>query len=148
MNLHEAAERCLHCRRDGDSDHCYCRKFLDADLSRLEKCIMDYDCMNSIKPDSAEEFMFNNNQKLFFQYVNRNKTLKVGDLVITLRTGFGQIGPGKILRITKIDERNGYYNAESVYPRNENESPLGYGIQPDWWLDVFKIEGELVTKEG
>lgn len=144
MNRHEAAERCLNCRRDGDSNYCYCRKFLQADLSRLEKCIMDYDCIKNIKPDSAEEFMFNNNQQLFYQYVNRGKILEVGDIVITLRPGFGSSGPGKLLRITKTHGYGDYYSAEAVYP-NQNDSSLGYGIQPEWWLDAFKIEGKLTT---
>ncbi len=107
-----------------------CPIMAEADVFSIDKCILEYDEVKSIQPNSMEEFIFNNHPIIFLQWSGKGKSLKVGDKVITLRGGFGTIYSGKFLTVTKIDN----------YHYHFKDGKHDYCIPKDeWYMALFKL---------
>lgn len=134
----DATARCHSCPHSKYGG--YCSLLFLTDFTRCEKCILDYDIVKNIKPNSIEEFLFDNGDiKPLLQFSNKGKPLNVGDIVMTLRAGFGSSDPGKLLRVVDTFP-SGEYKLENIFHKVSNNS---YGLRKDWWMVAFKIEGSI-----
>lgn len=121
-------KRCLVCKYYSRNR---CPMFADADVGAIDKCILDYDAVKSIQPNSIEEFMFDNHPVVYLQWMGKGKSLEIGDNVLTLRGGFGSFYGGKFLTITGASDYE-YFAKDGEY---------NYGINKDkWYMYVFKLD--------
>lgn len=102
-----------------------------ANRQHLVKCLLEYDELKDIKKDSIEEFVFLNSPITYLRFIGKGKTLDVGDLVMTLRGGFGSCNNGKLLNIIESDNDKYYLATDGKY---------SYCIEKDtWYMSVFKL---------
>lgn len=100
----ENRKRCLACNYYGLN---VCTLMGDADVFQIDNCILENPKVKQIQEGSAEWFMFIHNSVLFLRYLNyqrRNELPKVGNKVVTLRSGFSGYA-GVTRYIDSIDEK-------------------------------------------
>ena len=128
------------CDKCNECEHCkyrLCYLFAKRYVDEIDKCILDYDELKTIKKDSFEMFVLMNNPILLLQFIGKNKVINVGDRVVSLRGGFGTLDTGKLM--TVIDVHDACYDLWDG--RHE------YSIKKEeWWMEVFKIDGHVDIK--
>ena len=97
-------KRCLQCKHYGMN---VCPLMMDGDVFNLDICILDVVSKKNWEENSPEIFMFINSPKLLLSYLSflrKDKLPKIGDKVITLRSGFDGYG-GDIRYVSGITDK-------------------------------------------
>ena len=128
-------KRCLACKYYGCN---VCPRLADADTFQIDKCIIDYDTIKLIAPGSLDEFIFERNPKeylSFLGYKEKENYPKVGQLCITLKSGFSSTHSGKFVRVIKEDDIQIFL--EDAF----SNKPRQYCVEKrNWYELLFKAE--------
>lgn len=130
MNELENKKRCLQCK------YCQintCFLLANANISKINKCILECEEIKSIQENSLDHFIFYNNPMEYLSYLgykDKENYPKPGQTVITLTGGFGSYNYGKILTVHSEDD------IQIFLSDNFGE----YCVQKSkWWRKLFKI---------
>lgn len=122
-------KRCLACE---NYTHNACPILANADTFDLDKCVKEYEFYKNIKNDSIEEFLLKSNPIMLLQYFSKSRPLAIGDVVITLRGGFGTHSCGKMLLV--ISDDNPMFVLMDRFGKK-------YGVDKNnWYMDVFRLD--------
>ena len=130
-------KRCIACKYYGVNR---CPLLADASVSEIDKCILEYDSIKSIKSGSLDEFIYYNltTSKHYLSYLgwkDKENYPKVGETVATLRNGFGSLYSGKFLKV--IEENDVQLFLCDLHSSGEERQ---YGVtKEDWYKSLFKI---------
>lgn len=129
----ENRKRCLQCRYYGVN---VCPLLADADVFKINKCILEYESIKAIKENSLDAFIFYSNAKEYLSYLGfkeRENYPKPGDTVLTLTGGFSTYYSGKFLSVDSEDDIQIFLS----------DSAGTYCVsKAEWWKKLFKIENE------
>jgi hypothetical protein len=108
----------------------------DADVFKIDNCILDNPKVKELKEGSAEWFMFIKNPVLFLRYINyqrKDKLPNIGSRVVTLRSGFGG-WHGVTRYIKSIDEK---YITLTATTNGEGQEYIS--CIETWYDDFFEM---------
>lgn len=103
-------KRCLTCQYYGKN---VCPLLAEADVGRIDTCILEYPDIKAIKEGSLDEFVFYRNSKEYLSYlgfIRKNKLPETGAPALTLTGGFSSCYPGKLVKVIKIDDHQIFIN--------------------------------------
>ena len=130
MGKSENRKRCLQCKYYG---HNVCPLMADADVFKINKCILEYDAIKSIRENSLDHFVFYNNPVEYLSYlgyVDKESYPEPGQMVLTLTGGFGTYYSGRFLNVDSEDE----------YQIFLTDGSHRYCVAKDiWWKKLFKV---------
>lgn len=126
-------KRCLQCKHYGMN---VCPLMADADVFKIDKCILEYDKIKSIKEGTLDWFVFLSNPKLYLSYIgymDKENYPKIGETVLTLTSGFSSRYSGKFLHVASED---------SIQIFLEDSAGEYCVSKESWWKRLFKVEKE------
>lgn len=132
----ENRKRCLQCKYYGCN---MCPLLANADVFKIDKCILEYDVIKSIRPGTLDHFLFRRNAIEYLSYLgwrDKENYPKIGEKVITLTSGFSSVYPGKFLVVVSED-------SHQLFLEDVNKLPGAhqYCVLKEVWYDkLFKIE--------
>lgn len=124
-------KRCLKCKYYGMN---VCPLMVSGYVINLDVCILDIINKKNWNENSPEIFMFRNNPTLLLSYLSflrKDKLPKIGDKVITLRSGFNGYG-GDIRYVSGITDKY----IEIVIVDDETDDCYLSNIDT-WYKDLF-----------
>lgn len=131
-------KRCLNCKYYGRN---VCPLMAEADVFKIDNCILENDEIKAIKKDSLDEFIFFKNPIEYLSYLmykRKDKLPEVGQTVITLKSGFSSYYSGKFLKVVRVEELNpNFYqiNLNDLFDEDDEEK---YGVtSDDWYNQIF-----------
>lgn len=131
MGKIENRQRCLKCKYYGRN---VCPLMAGADVFQIDKCILDYKAIKSIKENSLDSFIFYSNPAEYLSYLSfkdKEHYPKVGSTVLTLTGGFSSVYSGKFLTVDSED------NIQIFLHDNYGQYCVA---KADWWRKLFKIQ--------
>lgn len=124
-------KRCLKCKYYRANT---CPLLADADVFKIDKCILEYETIKAIKDDSLDAFIFYGNPIEYLQYLGykeKENYPKQGDVVLTLTSGFHSSHSGKFITVNSEDD-NQIFLSDNVGQYCVSKA--------EWWKKLFKIE--------
>ena len=129
----ENRQRCLQCKYYSRN---ICPLMAEADVFKINKCILEYDEIKSIKENSLDNFVFYNNPIEYLSYLgfkDKENYPKPNSIVLTLTGGFRSHHSGKIIRVDSEDDIQ-IFLSDSVGKYCVAKS--------EWWKKLFKLDLE------
>lgn len=137
-------ERCLNCKYLSKTwdDIPICRLLCSAPIEKLDKCILDYDAIKNIMPDSFEDFMLRTYPKSLLQFIAKNQILAVGDTVVVLDTIQHPVESAKTGDILTVSDV--HFDRYTLTDGKHEYTAYCH----NWYLHLFKLEQSVVTEDS
>lgn len=130
MGRLENRKRCLRCKYYGAN---ICPLMAGADVFQIDKCILDYEKIKTIKEGSLDSFIFYSNPTEYLSYlgyIEKENYPQIGQTVLTLTSGFSSYYSGKFIKVDSEDDIQIFLS----------DSVGKYCVGKDeWWKKLFKI---------
>ena len=124
-----------YCKNCKFKNGCTCKVYAGRSIFDIKVCPLTTQYYMNL--DHMSQFVLDHNPELFTRWVSKQIPIKVGDSVITLRSGFGG-SSGKKLKVSAYNHTNG----ELVLTDDDNTA---YAITSEsWYLGVIK---EILPEE-
>lgn len=123
-------KRCLQCQYYSRNA---CPLMANADVFKINKCILDYEEIKEIEENSLDAFVFYNNPVEYLSYLgfkDKDNYPSAGHIVLTLTAGFSSHYSGKFLQVDSEDDYQIFLSDE-----------IGeYCVSKlEWWKKLFKV---------
>jgi hypothetical protein len=123
--------RCRNCKYYGCNE---CTLLARASIDQIDTCILDWNLIKAIEPNSLDEFVFFNNPIQYLQYLGyreKENYPKAGDTVLTLSAGFSTSRTGKFLTVDGSDDYQIFLS---------EGGKRKYSVQKErWYLKLFNL---------
>lgn len=130
MDKLENRKRCLQCQYYSRN---VCPLMADADVFKIDRCILDYEEIKEIEEHSLAAFVFYNNPAEYLSYLgfkDKDNYPAAGDIVLTLTSGFSSCHSGKFLTVDSEDD-------VQIFLSDKINT---YSVSKlDWWKKLFKL---------
>lgn len=130
MDRRENRKRCLGCKFYGRN---VCPLMGGADVFQIEKCILEYEEIKSLKEETLDSFVFWRNPLEYLSYLgyrDKENYPVSGETVLTLTGGFSNVNPGKFIHVDSEDDTMLYLS----------DKIGSYCVAKDeWWKRLFRI---------